>query len=62
MSIEYTIMIHRFEESLIMGDAEEYEEHTNRQSAERRVDWLNSRVDGFSYWAEDANGNIYPGG
>ena len=56
-----TYMIHRFETDQIFGQPNEFEEHTNRQSCEHRVDWLNSQNDGFEYWAEDDHGNIYPG-
>lgn len=52
-------MIHRFDTSLIFGDPEEYEEHSNIHSCMRRVKWLASQDDGYEYWAEDADGNIH---
>ncbi len=54
------LMIHRFEHSTIFGDSEEYEEHTNLASCKRRLDWLVATYGTeFSFWAEDADGNIY---
>lgn len=52
-------MIHRFAIEEIFGDSEEYEEHSNLHSCVRRVKWLASCNDGFEYWAEDADGNVY---
>lgn len=53
------LMIHRFKNAYIFGDSEEYEEHTDLAACVTRLKHLDIQLDGYSYWAEDAAGNVY---